>query len=326
MTPLLAATLCALLVADDPARTKDERKPSAIAPSLPALTDEEEDKLDEIVDGFIRVDTGKLKGAEAKKALTAFNRLGAEAIPALIRGINRAAAIEDSCPAVVIAKKLYNLLTKSNDPELLQFARENIGAGIKRSRHLGTLQDLRFFCTQRKNLLERQGTTAAGATTVRLPKTLTVTELATAAGVERGEKLKSVLIELANRQGDEVIGSLGSVAGSTYDEDMQKLARDLLHRHLSRQKETIIKAKLKDDRAEVRVSAARVAGEKRMRLGKELIDLFEDDEARVRDAAHDALVRLNKGTDLGPAPKVSAKERAEAARKWRDWWSAQGDK
>src|SRR5262249_2175895 len=157
-------------------------------------------------------DTGKLKGAEAKKALAAFNKLGPEAIPALIRGVNRAAAIEDSCPAVVIAKKLYNLLGKSNDSELLQFARENIGTGIKRSRHLGTLQDLRFFCTQRRNLLERQGTTVSGTTTVRLPKTMTVSELATAASVERGEKLRSVLIELANRQGDEVVSSLGSVA------------------------------------------------------------------------------------------------------------------
>src|SRR5262249_1286983 len=179
MTPLLTVTLCAILVADDPVRTKEERKPSAIAPSLPALTDEEEDKLDEIIDGFIRVDTGKLKGAEAKKALAAFNRLGMEAVPALIRGVNRAAAIEDSCPALVIAKKLYNLLGKSNDPELLQFARENIAAGVKRSRHLGTLQDLRLFCTQRKNLLERQGST--GTATARLPKRLTVTELATAA-------------------------------------------------------------------------------------------------------------------------------------------------
>jgi hypothetical protein len=325
MMPYIAMTFCAILVADDPIRSKEERKPSAIAPSLPALTDEEEDKLDEIIDGFIRVDTGKLKGAEAKKALAAFNRLGSDAIPALIRGVNRAAAIDDSCPALVIAKKLYNLLGKSNDPELLQFARENIGAGIKRSRHLGTLQELRFFCTQRKNLVERQGA-AAGTTTVKMPKSLTVAELTTAAGVERGEKLKSVLIELANRQGDEVIGSLGSVAGNKYEDDVQKLARDLLHRHIARQKESVIKAKLKDDRAEVRVAAARVAGEKRMRLGSELIDLLADDEARVRDAGHEALVRLNKGIDLGPSTKAGAMARAEAIRRWRDWWSAQDGK
>jgi hypothetical protein len=324
MTPLLTVTLCAFLVADDPVRSKEDRKPSAIAPSLTALTDEEEDKLDEIIDGFIRVDTGKLKGAEAKKALAAFNRLGMDAVPALIRGVNRAAAIEDSCPALVIAKKLYNLLGKSNDPELLQFARENVGAGIKRSRHLATLQELRLFCTQRKNLLARQGVTATAS--AKLPKTLTVTELATAAGVERGEKLKGVLIELANRQGDEVIGSLGSAAGTKYDDDVQKLARDLLYRHLARQKESVIKAKLKDDRAEVRIAAARVVGEKRMPLVEELIDLLSEDEARVRDAGHEALVRLNKGADLGPAAKAGATERAEAVRTWRAWWSAQGSK
>src|SRR5205807_7290629 len=120
------------------------------------LSDDEEDKLDAIIDRFIEQDTGKLQGAEAKKALAEFNKLKPEAIPALIRGINRAAKINDSCPALVIAKKLHRMLSASEDPELLQFARENIGAGIKQSRHMETLQNLRMFCAQRKNQIARK--------------------------------------------------------------------------------------------------------------------------------------------------------------------------
>jgi hypothetical protein len=324
MNILLTLTLCATLAGDDPARSKQERKRSEIAPSLNALTQEEEDKLDEIIDRFIQQDIGKLRGAEAKKAKTEFNKLGADAIPALIRGLNRAALIDHSCPAVILAEKLQKLLGASNDPELLQFARENIGAGVKRSLHMGTLQELRFFCTQRKNLVSRQ--VAAGVLTTFFPKTMTVGELAAAAASERGQKLRLVLIELEKRQGDEVISSLGSSAAATYEQDNQKLARDLLYRHLSRQKELVIKEKLTDDRVEVRIAAARVVGEKKMRLGEELIGLLTDDEARVRDAAHQALVRLNKGTDLGPKSKASDKELSEAVKKWREWWAAQNGK
>jgi hypothetical protein len=324
MNIILTLTLCAALAGDDPARSKQERKRSEIAPSLNALTQEEEDKLDDIIDRFIQQDIGKLRGAEGKKAKTEFGKLGADAIPALIRGLNRAALIDHSCPAVLIAEKLQKLLGAANDVELLQFARENVGAGVKRSLHMGTLQNLRFFCTQRKNLVSRQ--LASGELPIITPKTMTIAELAAAAASERGQKQRLVLIELEKRQGDEVISALGSTAAATYEQDAQKLARDLLYRHLSRQKESIIKEKLADDRVEVRIAAARVAGEKKMRLGVELISLLTDDDARARDAAHQALVRLNKGTDLGPKPKASEKEVSEAVSKWREWWAAQNGK
>src|SRR5262249_17894695 len=48
------------------------RKPHPLAPSLPALTREEEDKLDRIIDRFIQYDTGKLLGKEGLEALRDF--------------------------------------------------------------------------------------------------------------------------------------------------------------------------------------------------------------------------------------------------------------
>ena len=77
----------------------------------------------------------------------------------MIRGLNKAAKIEGSCPATIIGKKLSKMLAATDDPELLEFARENIGAGVGRSRHSGMLLELRASCTARKGELARRDIT-----------------------------------------------------------------------------------------------------------------------------------------------------------------------
>src|SRR5262249_8391217 len=121
-TTFLALALAAVTSADP----DSPRKPNPLAPSLPLLTDEEEEKLDGIIDRFIKADIGDLHGDDYNTAIKQFDKLGPEAIPALIRGLNKAATIEGSCPAVKIALKLSKMLSRTDDRELLQFARENI--------------------------------------------------------------------------------------------------------------------------------------------------------------------------------------------------------
>jgi hypothetical protein len=316
-TALLTLTLTTLLAGDPPSTTKP-REPNPFAPSLPLLTDEEEARLDEIIDRFIKYDSGQLAGADARKARQDFERLGPEAIPALIRGLNEAAKIEHSCPAVLIAKKLYRMLMATDDTELLQFARENVGAGITESRHMAVLRDLRLACTLRKNQLARLA--LAGP---KPPRALTTAELVRAAGSERGARLKQVLTELEQRRGDDALNALG-VAAASYETDVRDLARELLPSNLSRQGSKVVKAKLKDERSEVRAAAAQAVAAKFPALGGDVIDLLGDDDAAVRDAAHKALVRLNRGTDLGPAARASDSERAAAVEQWRAWWAKQG--
>jgi len=65
-----------------------------LAPSLPLLTEKEEEKVDDAVDRFIQYDMGQLRDEEGRKAVKEFRELGPEAIPGLIRGLNRAAKIE----------------------------------------------------------------------------------------------------------------------------------------------------------------------------------------------------------------------------------------
>src|SRR5262249_36929130 len=126
--------------------------------SLPQLSEEEEEQLDKIIDRFIQTDIGKLRGDEARKAIAEFKKLGPEATFALIRGVNRSAEIEASCPVLIIGKKVANILGSTNDTELLTFARENLGAGVQAKKHMGFIKDLRVACSTRLSALQKAGT------------------------------------------------------------------------------------------------------------------------------------------------------------------------
>jgi hypothetical protein len=338
MTPtLLTLTAVLVLSSEPPPRTETPRQPNPLAPSLPLLTDEEEKQIEQTIDRFIEAESGKLRGAEAKKAQSDFQKLGPEAIPALIRGLNRAAKIEHSCPAVIIAKKLARMLSTTKDAELLEFARENIGAGVTQSRHMGVLKELRVLCTLRKGALPREenraavrtlpGSKAVGTARSTAGKSdvrdMGVSQLIEAAGSERGVRLKAVLTELGRRRGEPVLGALGSAA-ATYDGEIQELARDMLTRRLSVLDAKELKDKLKDDRAEVRAAAAHVAGSKGVHLERELIPLLNDDEALVRRQAHQALVTLSKAEDFGPLDDATEVQRSQAQAKWQSWLAKQG--
>jgi hypothetical protein len=323
-TTLLTLTLAVLgadpAPAGKPGEKETPRKPSVIAPSLPQLTKEEEDKLDEIIDSFIDTDIGRLRGAEARKAIREFNKLGPEAIPALIRGLNRAAKINHSCPVLTIGKKLHRLLMASDDTELLQFARDEIGAGVGRTRYAGFLQDLRVKVMVRKNYLARRGPPPPKG-----PRAMSTADLAKAASTERGPRLSAVLKELEGRKGKEALEGLAVAAGS-YDRDTQKLGRELLEKHLARQPASSVKERLKEDQAEVRRAATRVVADKHPSLAGALIDLLDDDSSDVRAEARRALVRVSRGEDFGPPEKATRAQRREAQRKWRDWWKRYGER
>jgi hypothetical protein len=325
--PMTVLLLCSFLITlppeDGPAKPTTPRPPNPFAPSLPQLTDEEEEQLDRVIEGFIAYDTRKLPATEGKKALAEFQKLGPESTFALIRGLNRAAKIEHSCPAVTIARKLQRILMASMDTELLEFARENIGAGITHSRHLNVLQDVRLACTLRKNSLASRGREVPLRGGDRPIRSMTVQELAEAAGIERGARLKAVLTELGRRSGEEALSALGAAA-TGYEGESRTLARELITKKLSALETAGLKAKLNDDKSEVRACAARVVAAKRLRLAPELIELLQDEEPSVRQAAREALVRLAGGADFGPEPNAPEEARAGAVQKWQAWWKQQG--
>ncbi len=305
------------------AQTEKPRESHPLAPSLPLLTEKEEEKIDETIDRFIQQDMGQLRGEEGRKAIKEFRELGPEAIPGLIRGLNRAAKIETSCPAVTIAKKLAIMLRASNDPDLLEFARENIGAGITQSRHMGVIRDLKMGCILRKRTVGNNPVIARTSPRQNeKPISLGVSESPPEETRKLVTKSKKALRELAEQDSDEALGELAQAASSK-DKETRQLGRDLLTDKVSHQDDAKIKEYLKHDRAVVRATAARVAGTNKLALGSELIDLLSDDNSEVRAAAHQALVRLNPEKDFGPSANADQAERSAAVKKWRDWWAKQ---
>lgn len=98
---------------------------------------------DDVVDRFIQYDIGKLLGEEGTRARDDFQRLGADALPSLVRGLNRSASIHASCPVMVITYKIEAVLRENPDPELLKYAIDNIGRGVPTNApHRGRLRSL----------------------------------------------------------------------------------------------------------------------------------------------------------------------------------------
>ena len=119
---------------------------------------EEEAKFDKIVDRFIDYDKGSRRDPAA---LNELNSLGQEAIPALIRGLNKSVKSSYSCPTATIAKKLKQLLMASEDERTLDYARTDIGAGIgKPTVYDPLLRDLKVTTMLRKKQLAELRTAA----------------------------------------------------------------------------------------------------------------------------------------------------------------------
>lgn len=312
-------TLVVLLAPNqEPAqKTPAERNP--FAPSLPLLTEKEEEKLDAVVDRFIEADTGDLHGQEAKKARQDFEKLGPEATFALIRGLNKAAKIEHSCPVVTIARKLSKMFEATADTELLQFARENIGADVGPTRHANVLKNLKLTCSLRKSALVRAGITGTPVLEERSLKTGSLKELINTASSDHGVKQKEAIQELGKQKGDEAINALAAVAATAYDREVQQMARDHLGRCLARLTSDELKTKLRDERDEVRLAAVRRAGRKPEAWGKELIEALGDANQEVREEAHRGLLALSQGKDLGATAKLDKTEFEAIQAKWKEW-------
>jgi hypothetical protein len=163
---LIGAVLGGSLIAQDESAGKSAAPGSSQSkassndrPSRPgSLTPEEEERLDAIIERFIRYDTGRSRDYKSREELDA---LGPEAIPALIRGINRAARMSHSCPVSVLHRKLKSLLRSVDDERTLRFAYDNLGSGVGRSPYNSLLQDLKLTIIMRRRELDEARRAAA---------------------------------------------------------------------------------------------------------------------------------------------------------------------
>jgi hypothetical protein len=108
--------------------------------------------------------------------------------------------------------------------------------------------------------------------------------------------------------------------------DRKKQARQALAERLSNLKPASLLAYMEEEDPELRRAAALACAMKEdpSTVGK-LIDLLADQERAVERAAYAALKDLSK-QDFGPAADATAAEKAEAAKKWKEWWKKQAEK
>lgn len=291
----------------------------AVVSVSPAAEDDEEKKRDAVIDRFILADTGRLAGAEAKKAVEAFKKLGVESVPALLRGLNKSAKLDHSCPVLMIAKKLATILLASDDEKLVEMARDEIGAGLSRSPHAGVLADLRVRLAIHQNALARRPPIPAKG-----PGVMTTLALMKAVPKVRGEQLYGVLRELGKRDENEALTALSLAASASRDAEAAKLAREMLDARVGRDSLSAIKERMEEGGAEVKRSAIRVARDKHIELTLAVIDRLIDDSPAVRAEARAALKKLSEGKeDFGPEPAATKTERAEARKRWKSWWLSQ---
>ncbi len=129
------------------ARIPPPDKPVAGAigqPPLPTSDSNEQRQFDDEVNRFIQFDIGRLQGEAGNRARRDFERLGPEAIPALVRGLNRSAKIYASCPVVVISNKLGEVMDQNRDPAMLQYVADHLGEGVPKSApHIARIQALK---------------------------------------------------------------------------------------------------------------------------------------------------------------------------------------
>src|SRR5207244_880515 len=96
-----------------------------------------------------------------------------------------------------------------------------------------------------------------------------------------------------------------------------------LFRNLAKSSKPELLAKLQDPDPWVRLLVASVIAQKRIPAGKVLVPLLGDPSIEVREAAHQVLVQLARGTDFGPAPLDAQPKVQQATQRWNTWlvWS-----
>ena len=293
------------------------------APPLQAGEDRKGNACDAVVDQFILYDIGRLPGAEGQRAYRAFQALGTdEAIPALVRGVNKSARMQQSCPIVVIAGKLRGMLQSTSDRSMLEYAIRNLdgsGSGVFYGNYVESLRELaqRKLYGEEKTVRELRGGTVSQLLRSKRPvEQWSHEDLQEAVRQEKDTQLVRVLEELMQRQGGEYTNTLAE-AIAVVPEDAKELARGLLAQRLTRMTDRTLIAKLEDPDVEVRAAAVRAIGYKGSPLYRQLAAALRD-EPMVADYAHQVLVKLS-GEDFGPAPGSPAMEWYRASKRWEEW-------
>ncbi len=318
----MAYFLLILLIIGQTGQIQAKRERHPLAPSLPLLSEAEEARYDKIVNQFIKYDLGQLPGAEGLKAKNDFLNLGSESIPALFRGLQISAKLEHSCPVAMISQKLKSFLFKSNDDELLEYARDELSSALEGSKHAPLLQDMRLGVTMRRKVVL--------ANKPSVPKWLlnmTVAEMLKSLQEEENQQKHKLMAQELGRRGDhESLKGLGLFAASFYPE-VKEPSIKLLQEKMRKLKAEELQDFLKDANPLLRQKAAESMGYlKAIKGAEDLVPLLLDSNTAVQKAVREALVKIAGGKDFGPVDFSNTENVRNAQSDWKKWLMVEGMK
>lgn len=311
--------------------------------------------LDQVVDRFIAYDIGQLSGLAGSQARDDFNRLGPEALDALVRGLNRSASISASCPVIVLESKLRTCLTQSGDPDAVELAMQHIGDGVPanaphytrlvgyRNQLINQLpagHPIRLRVERSQRLIQaRDDSQIDAALKSSDPEERQAAAFAARAmGVRFGKQLIHMLRDPVVEVRQEAHQGLIRIArdvdfGPNEPATSEAVVKAVVQwerwwneqiRHnvpnsIWRASPTALKGMLKHQDDRVRFAVVMVIHSKGLRLIDELIGLLRDPDPFVRREAHLALLDLAKGENFGPSDWSNADEVTTAIIAWNHW-------
>jgi len=352
------ATVNADVSRQTPSPTAVENSPRKKTVSLEALASVDlpaPGDVDKTVEGFIAYDIGNLGGLEGSRARDDFGRLGVESVGPLIRGLNEAAKLGNSCPIIVLRSKLAYCLSQANDPRLDVMAVCNLGCGVPQNApHYRMLCELRTQCIGRlpvnhpvKLQQDRVDRLLTGNDEAAVDRSLRSDDAierhaAVTAACSMGPRFGKELISMLNDPAPEIRQKaraglvamaanvdfgpdepanerVRSTAIRKWEEWYEQKVRFALPPAAWRYSRTQLKGLLKTKQEQTSLAAILVIRYRRHFMVNELLALFDDPSQAVRREAHNALVDLAEGADCGPSDFSNTADVKTAIAGWKVW-------
>jgi HEAT repeat protein len=92
---------------------------------------------------------------------------------------------------------------------------------------------------------------------------------------------------------------------------------------ITKEKPDVLQKQLQSKDSLARLLVITMIGQRKIHLEVEIIQSLNDPLPEIRQAAHNALVRISRGTDFGPVPGASRRGVERAVEKWRHWLELQ---
>jgi HEAT repeat protein len=203
-----------------------------------------------------------------------------------------------------VSNRLSSLVQAESDPEVVVFVLTQFANGIA----------------------IKQGCFATSVNTVRQTAARQLVQVIwTNAQKKAIETQKKAIAELDGRD-DEFCRTLQRVLQEHVDEAelfVSEEARERLLQAISCESLENLRPRLSARSPVARWLTVQVVKSRRIPLEAELIELLNDPENGVRQAARQALLRLSRGTDFGPLPGWTVARRERAVARWRSWLALQ---